>query len=210
MRVVASNEAPQARPASPLGAPPSPTGAGAAQAPTELPVTRVDPLEQLQDFVIALLLRVAHAEVWPEPNDFESGLHRAILQQLLDGPAWPDVETALARLESNLGDVAAETLGRVRARDELNAEVSPEDLRRELDVRRMELRKNRLFRQHQALHTVLHEEEAGLSVAERQASIEQLKRVAASIGAMIVEQQRLGVVGTASWSIRRGQEILDG
>ena len=101
-------------------------------------------------------------------------------------------------------------LGRVRARDELNAEVSPEDLRRELDVRRMELRKNRLFRQHQALHTVLHEEEAGLSVAERQASIEQLKRVAASIGAMIVEQQRLGVVGTASWSIRRGQEILDG
>ena len=101
-------------------------------------------------------------------------------------------------------------LGRVRARDELNATVSPEDLRRELDVRRMELRKNRFFRQHQALDSVLREEGAGLSVAERQASYEQLKHLAVSIGETIVEQQRLGVVGTASWSIRRGQEVLGG
>ena len=209
MRVVANNEQPSAasRPVSPLGAPPSAAG-NAPQAPPELPATTINPLEQLQDFVIALLLRVGNVEVWPEPNDFESGLHRAILQQLQDGPAWPDVETVLARLESSFGEAAAEMLGRVRARDELNATVSPEDLRRELDVRRMELRKNRFFRQHQALDSVLREEGAGLSVAERQASYERLKHLAVSIGATIVEQQRLGVVGTASWSIRRGLEVL--
>jgi hypothetical protein len=30
------------------------------------------------------------------------------------------------------------------------------------------------------------------------------------INGTILEQQRLGVVGTASWNIRRGQEVLGG
>ena len=80
---------------------------------------------------------------------------------------------------------------------------------RELDVRRLELRKHRLFRQHQALDTALREGET-LGAAERREFYQRLSYLATSIGEAIAEQQRLGVVGTASWSIRRGQEVLGG
>jgi DNA primase len=210
MHVVARNDRPRQaeRPATPLGQPPEPPAAPGTL--PDLPTSRPDALQQLQDFVISLLVRVGHVDVWPEPNDFESGVHRAILQQLQDGPAWPDTETALARLESALGAAAADTLERVRLCDERNAQISPEELRREFDVRRMELRRDRLFRQYQALQSTLHEEGAGVSTAEGRASLDLLRRVAASIQETIVEQQRLGVIGSASWSIRRGQEVLGG
>ncbi|MCC7366802.1 MAG: DNA primase [Chloroflexi bacterium] len=213
MHVVSRNEAAPQRPASPLGQPTAPTGPAAPTAPPtppDLPTSLVDPGERLQDFVLALLLRIGMVEIWPEPNDFETGVHRAILQQLQDGPAWPDPETALARLEEAFGEAAAPTLDRVRSRDELNAGISLDDLRREYDVRRLELRKGRLFRQHDALKAALLEEESGQSVAERQASIEWLNQVARSIYETFAEQRQLGVVGTASWSIRRGQEVLGG
>ncbi|MGE3270611.1 MAG: DNA primase [Chloroflexota bacterium] len=210
MHVVARNEAAPARPVSPLGQPPAPASPDAPPAPPDLRIPLVDPDEQLQDFVIALLLRVGTADVWPEANDFASALHRAILQHLQDGPAWPDVTTALDRLEGAFGETAADTLQRVRTRDELNEHVSPEEIRRELDVRRLELRKHRLFRQHQALVSALREEGEGLNAAERHEAHQRLAHVAARIGETIAEQQRLGVVGTASWNIRRGQEVLGG
>jgi hypothetical protein len=184
--------------ASSTGAPPSPAGPA------------IDPEERLQDFVIALLLRAGPADVWPEHHDFVSPVHRAMLEQLRGGPPWPDVPTAIFRLHETLGGAVSETLERVQARDEENERLSPEEVLRELDVRRLELRKHNLFRQTEALHSALKEEGDGLSAAERHESKERLRHLAASINETIVEQQRLGVVGTASWSIRRGQEVLGG
>jgi len=166
--------------------------------------------ERLQDLVIALLLRVGNVEAWPDELDFESTPHREILRALRSGPAWPDAATALDRLLQAFGDAFPETLQRVQVRDDENERVSSEDLLREYDVRRLELRKHRLFRQHQALVAALREEGEGLDVAERQESHARLARLAVGIGETIAEQQRLGVIGTASWSIRRGQEVLGG
>jgi hypothetical protein len=98
----------------------------------------------------------------------------------------------------------------VQVRDEENTRVSPEEIGRELDVRRLELRKHRLLGQYQALVTALHEEGGGLDIAAHRASHEQLRRLLDGVNETIAEQQRLGVVGTASWSIRRGQEVLGG
>jgi hypothetical protein len=98
----------------------------------------------------------------------------------------------------------------VQARDGENDRVSPEELSRELEVRRLELRKHRLLGQTQALVSALHEEGRGLDIATNRASHEQLQRLFESINEIIDEQKRLGVVGTASWSIRRGQEVLGG
>ena len=133
-----------------------------------------------------------------------------MLEQLRAEPPWPDTATALHRLESALGEPVAAALQRVRACDEQNEQVSPEALARELEVRRLELRKHRLFRQYQALDSALREEGQGLDAAERQESHKRLQRLFAGIGEIFAEQQRLGVVGTASWSIRRGQEVLGG
>ena len=171
---------------------------------------KIGPNEQLQDLVLALLLHVGGAEVWPEPGDFASTPHRALFEHLLAGPAWVDVPTAIYRLHEALGDTVSEILERVQAcNDELDR-LPPEDVSRELDVRRLELRKHRLMGQYQALVSTHHEEAGGLDVAANRSSHEQLRQLFAEIYQTIDEQKRLGVVGTASWSIRRGQEVLGG
>jgi hypothetical protein len=192
------------------GAPDAVDAGAAGERPAVRTEQSVSADEQLQDLVLALLLRVGVAESWPDPNDFASAAHRAILQQLQTGPAWPDVATGLQRLRDTLGAYVADVLDRVQARDGLNERVSPEETGREYEVRRLELRKHRLMGQHQALVSALHEEGAGLDIAAHRASYEQLKRLQDGIYETTAEQQRLGVVGTASWSIRRGQEVLGG
>lgn len=172
--------------------------------------TKVSADEQLQDLVIALLLRAGVVETWPDPNDFASAAHRAILQQLQAGPAWPDVATAIDRAQQSLGSSVESILERVRACDEENERISPEELLREYDVRRLELRKHRQLGQTQALVSALKEEEDGLDIAAKRALNEQIYQLSESVNEIIREQQRLGVVGTASWSIRRGQEVLGG
>lgn len=184
----------------------SPPAASASSTERRAAPARAD--EQLQELVIALLLRAGVVATWPDPNDFTSAAHRAILQQLQAGPAWPDVATAIHRLRQSLGASVDSILERVQARDEENERVSPEEIAREYEVRRLELRKHGRFRQHQALVSALEEEGEGLSAAERQESKQRLARLMAEIGEIIANQQRLGVVGTASWSIRRGQEVL--
>ncbi len=171
---------------------------------------RVNADEQLQELVIALLLRAGVVETWPDPNDFASAAHRAIIQQLQAGPPWPDVATAVHRVQQSLGASVDQILERVQARDEENERVSPEELTREYDVRRLELQKHRLLGQTQALVSALQEEGGGLDIAAHRASHEQIKRLYESVNEVTLEQQRLGVVGTASWSIRRGQEVLGG
>ena len=74
------------------------------------------------------------AEVWPDPGDFPSTSHRAILQQLLAGPAWAAVATAIYRVHEALGSTVAETLERMQALDEANERLTPEDISRELEV----------------------------------------------------------------------------
>jgi DNA primase len=187
------------------GAVGAPEGAGAAAARSG-----VSPNEQLQELVIALLLRVGLVETWPDPHDFQDAAHRAILAHLENGPAWPDVATALDRLRHAIGSSVDEILERVRARDGQNERVSPEDLAREFDVRRLELRKHRLMGQYQALVSALDEEGGGLEITTNRPLHEQLWRLQSEINEINKEQQRLGVVGTASWNIRRGQEVLGG
>jgi DNA primase len=179
-------------------------------APTMRTDQQVGADERLQDLVISLLLRAGPGDAWPDELDFESTPHREILRALRAGPAWPDAATALDRLQHQFSDTFPDTLQRVQARDSENERISADELAREFDVRRLELRKHRLFRQHQALVAALREEGEGLDVAERQESHERLARLAVGIGETIAEQQRLGVIGTASWSIRRGQEVLGG
>ena len=171
---------------------------------------RVDAEEQLQDLVIALLLRAGVVETWPDPNDFASAAHRAILQQLQAGPPWPDVATAIHRAQQSLGPSVEPILERMQARDQENERVSPEEIAREYDVRRLELRKHRLMGHTQALRSALEEEGEGLDLAARRALYEQINHLNESVNEITREQQRLGVVGTASWSIRRGQEVLGG
>ncbi|MCC6177134.1 MAG: DNA primase [Chloroflexi bacterium] len=166
--------------------------------------------ERLEDLAIALLLRARGAGEWPAPNDFESAAHRAILERLADGPDWPDAPTAFDRLAQELGEPFVETLERIKRSDGENERLAQDDVVHELQVRRLELRKLRLFRQHQALDSALREEAGGLSVAEQREYHERLARLAGHLGRIFEEQRRLGVVGTASWSIRRGQEVLGG
>ena len=171
---------------------------------------RGSPDEQLQDLVLALLLRAGVVETWPDPNDFASAAHRAILQQLNQGPPWPDVATAVHRLQQSLGGSVESILARVQARDGENERVSPEEISREYDVRRLELRKHLLLGQTQALRSALEAEEEGLDFAAKRTLYEQINHLNERVNEIFREQQRLGVVGTASWSIRRGQEVLGG
>jgi DNA primase len=186
--------------------------AGTDEAAARLASARrgVSPNEQLQELVIALLLRVGVVDIWPDPHDFQDAAHRAILAHLVRGPAWPDVATAIDRLRHALGSSVDEILERVQARDGQNERVSPEDLAREFDVRRLELRKHRLMGQYQALVSALDEEGGGLEITTNRPLHEQLWRLQSEINEINKEQQRLGVVGTASWNIRRGQEVLGG
>jgi DNA primase len=195
-----------ARPDAPRDGGPAPDAGG----PTVPRPTRLSPGDRLQDLVLSLLLRAGGAEVWPDPLDFESTGHRAILEQLAGGPPWPDVATAIYRVSEALGETVSETLARIQALDETYERLDAEIITRELEVRRLELRKQRLLRQYEALNSAQHEEAGGLNVAAHRATHEQLRQLLAEIQQMNDEQQRLGVVGTASWSIRRGQEVLGG
>jgi hypothetical protein len=213
MHVVQRPNAPTAPSAAPPGAqhdtPSSQSAPERARPPAPTPGA-LSPADRLQDLVLALLLRAGGAEVWPDPADVTSTTHRAILQQLLAGPPWPDAATAIYRLHDTLGGAVAETLQRIQAREAELDRLSPEDVARELDVRRLELRKHRLLGQYQALNSALNDEGGGLNIAAHRASHEQLRLLFEAINDTIAEQQRLGVVGTASWSIRRGQEVLGG
>jgi DNA primase len=186
--------------------------AGGSESESTLVTMRrgTSPDEQLQELVIALLLRVGVVDTWPDPNDFQDAAHRAILTHLLGGPAWPDVATAVDRLRQSLGPSVDPIVDRVQARDVQNERVSPEDLAREFDVRRLELRKHRRMGQYQALVSTLDEEGGGLEITTNRPLHEQLLRLQTEINEINKEQQRLGVVGTASWNIRRGQEVLGG
>ena len=166
--------------------------------------------DRLEDLVLALRLRSPEDAPWPEPTDFDDAAHRAVLERLRAIFPWPDAETALARLRHEAGDGLGEVVERVAAVDQENERLAPQDLLRELRVRALELRKLRLFRQHQALDSVLREEVGDMSTAERREYHERLARVAADLGGIFAEQRELGVVGSASWSIRRGREVLGG
>ena len=72
------------------------------------------------------------------------------------------------------------------------------------------MRKLRLFGQYQALDSVLREEADRLSATEQQEYRQRLAELAAQLGHVFSEQRELGAVGSASWSIRRGQEVLGG
>lgn len=215
MHVVQRQAPPRPPGTATAGAPRSDHGSGSDSVPgmassADLGPRRLSPAERLEDLVVALLLRAGGAETWPDPNDFSSTAHRALVQHLLAGPPWPDVATAVYRLGAALGESVGETLERIQALDEMHDRLTPEEVYRELNVRRLELRKHRLLGQYQALVSALHEEAGGLNLAEHRAANEQLRQLSDQINETIVEQQRLGVVGTASWSIRRGQEVLGG
>jgi hypothetical protein len=157
-----------------------------------------------------LRIRAPEDGPWPEPTDFEDAAHRALLEQLRSIFPWPDAATALDQLRREAGDGLGDIVERVAAVDQRNERLDPKDLLRELRVRSLELRKLRLFRQHQALDSVLREEVGDMSTAERREYHERLARVAADLGGIFAEQRELGVVGSASWSIRRGREVLGG
>jgi DNA primase len=200
---------PDAGQPSPVAAPTSSAAPVAGASPALITVARSYE-DRLEDLVIALLLRAPEDAPWPEPADFEDGAHRELLERLRAVFPWPDPATALDRLGQDVGDGLAELVERIRAVDEQNERLGPGDLSRELRVRSLELRKLRLFRQHQALDSALREEVNGMSAAERREHHERLARVAADLGGVFAEQRELGVVGSASWSIRRGREVLGG
>jgi DNA primase len=165
--------------------------------------------DRLEDHVLALILRAPGDAPRPEPTDFESATHRAILEQLTGGSERRDPALALDSLVQELGPAVEPTIGRVRAADEENGRLTPEEATKELRVRILELRKLRLFRQHQALNSVLAEAER-LSAAERQEYQTRLAHLTANLGDVFAQQRELGAVGTTSWSVRRGQEVLGG
>ena len=196
--------APYAAPSEPR---PAPAG---SSAPATSTVHERSYEDRLEDLVIALRIRAPEDGPWPEPTDFEDAAHRALLEQLRAIFPWPDAATALDQLRREAGDGLGDVVERVAAVDQRNERVDPKDLLRELRVRSLELRKLRLFRQHQALDSVLREEVGDMSTAERGEYHERLARVAADLGGIFAEQRELGVVGSASWSIRRGREVLGG
>ena len=174
------------------------------------PEPPLQPEERLQDFVLALLLRTPPDVLQPDPADFESASHRMILQRVIEGERSPDPATALEQLGQELGPPFEPTIQRLRETDEENDRLSPDELARELRVRVLELRKSRLFRQHQALDSVLREEADHLSVAEQREYQQRLAHLAVELGDIFAEQAQLGSVGSTSWSVRRGQEVLGG
>ncbi|MFN8523092.1 MAG: DNA primase [Chloroflexota bacterium] len=178
--------------------------AGAAAPP--LPAQSFD--ERLESLVIALLLRVEGPRVLVEPALFEHPLLRLLVERLEGMAEWPDLETALDRLAGDLGEIAVPNIRTIAALAEEASRLSQPDLQKELQIRVLELRKLSLFRQHQALDSLLREEDAQLEGEERRAYHERLNTVASRLGSIFAEQRNLGVVGTASWSIRRGQEML--
>ena len=186
---------------------PDPTG---SSAPAAVTVHERSYEDRLEDLVIAVRIRAPEDGPWPEPTDFEDTAHRALLEQLRTIFPWPDAATALDRLRREAGAGLGDVVERVAAVDQRNERLDPKDLLRELRVRSLELRKLRLFRQHQALDSVLREEVGDMSTAERGEYHERLARVAADLGGIFAEQRELGVVGSASWSIRRGREVLGG
>ncbi|MBA2446564.1 MAG: DNA primase [Chloroflexi bacterium] len=164
--------------------------------------------EQLGDLVLALLLRAPSDATRPEAADFESAEHRAVYERLGRLAPPSNADAALDWLAHELGATFAPTLVRLRAAYDENERLTLDEASKELHVRTLELRKQRLFRQHQALDSALREDADRLSAAERRAYEERLAALAAHLGALFVEQQRLGVVGSASWSVRRGHEVL--
>lgn len=194
----------------PAGAPAPRPVPGEPAVPTAIVTQRRSYEDRLADLVLALRLRTPEDAPWPEPTDFEDAAHRALLEQLRSVFPWPDPPTAFDRLRREAGDGLSEVIDLVAAADQENERLAPQDLLRELRVRSLELRKLRLFRQHQALDSVLREEVGDMSTAERREYHERLARVAADLGGVFAEQRELGVVGSASWSIRRGREVLGG
>jgi hypothetical protein len=166
--------------------------------------------QQLEEYVLALLLRAPSDATRPDPSDLESAVHRAILQRLLELASWRDPGTALEWLARDLGAPFAEPIERLRIADSENERLTPDDVDKELRVRTLELRKLRLFRQHQALDSVLREEASQLSADEQREYRHRLAELAAHLGRVFAEQRQLGAVGSTSWSIRRGQEVLGG
>ena len=165
---------------------------------------------RLENLVIALRLRAPEDAPWPDSADFEDGAHRAVIEQLRTLFPWPDAPTALDRLREAAGGPLDEIVRRVEAADRENELISPGDIARELRVRSLELRKLRLLRQHQALDSALREETDDMNPAERRQYLERLVQVAADVNGAIAEQRQLGVVGSTSWSVRRGREVLGG
>ncbi len=178
-----------------------------AAAPVEPPAR---PEEQLQDYVLALVLRAPADAPRPDPSDFASAPHRAILGRLAEVGVWPDPTAAIEWLSQGLGPAFEETIQRLRAADAENERLGPEALVKELRVRTLELRKLRLFGQYQALDSVLRDEADPLSPPEQREYVQRLVDLADGLMRVMEEQRELGVVGTASWSIRRGQEVLGG
>jgi len=188
--------------------------------------------ERLEEYVLALVLRASGASSsasvptgrnpavrteseartarGPEPADFDGAAHRAILVQLGELQTWPDPATALERLSQELGAAFETPLARLRTLDEENERLTTEEVVRELRVRTLELRKVRLFRQHQALDSVLRDEADLLDPDERHEYQRRLAHLATNLGHVFDEQRQLGAIGSASWSARRGQEVLGG
>jgi DNA primase len=177
--------------------------------------TRPDPpaapyIDRLEEHVLALILALGERAERPDADDFDNPLHRAIAEQLARMPAWPDVATCTHRLATALGDDLADVMTRLAAAaDEHDVEQST-DAERDLLVRTLELRKLRLFRQHQALESVLRDEIGELEADERRQHHQRLGELAQRLGQLFVEQSRLGVVGSTSWGTRRAREMVGG
>jgi DNA primase len=166
--------------------------------------------EQLEDYVLALLLRAPADVAGPEPADFESAAHRAILEHLAQPASRREQGLAPELLVRELGPAFRPTVARLQEACNENERLTADEVAKELRVRTLELRKLRLFRQHQALDSVLRGEAERLSASEQREYQQRLAALAAHLGAVFAEQQDLGAVGSASWSVRRGQEVLGG
>ena len=168
MRVVARRRRPQSRPAGDRRAIAGPGGTGlarrsrparAAGAPERPARQRRRAATRSRDRAAAA--RGSVSRVWPDPNDFASAAHRAILEQLQAGPPWPDVATALAPSEAVLGPAVAAKPRTGAGPRPGERRVSPEEIAREYQVRRLELRKHRLIGQTQALCSALRRRRRG-------------------------------------------------
>ncbi len=177
------------------------------ESPTEAPA-RATYDEKLQELVLALVLRAPRDVPGPDPADLESPGHRAALEIILARRGGEPSEI-LDALSTELGPPMAPFIERVRRADLENERIAPEVISKELQIRTLDLRKQRLSRQYQALDSVLAEAER-LSEAEHRAYQERLAHLAADFGDVLAQQQALGAVGSTSWSARRGREVLGG
>jgi DNA primase len=190
------------------GTRPRRVGAAATPGPPPAEPVRVGYEEKLQDLVLALLLRGPGDAAPPDPADFESAAHRAILDRLLAlRPIEP--RTFLETVARDLGPAAEPVVERLLRVDRETERLVAEVVAKELEIRTLKLRELRLFRQHQALNSVVAEAER-LSEAEHRTYQERLAHIAADIGDVLARQRQLGAVGSTSWSARRGQEVLGG